>query len=65
MGKGGIFGKIMGRWAMCRLAGARLEAYTCPIRFELWSGARPEEEADLQQALGFSHHILFEAEDWR
>jgi len=50
---------------MCRLAGARLEAYTCPIRFELWSGARPEEEADLQQALGFSHHILFEAEDWR
>lgn len=42
-----------------------LAAYTCPIRFELWSGARPEEEADLEQALGFSHHILFEAEDWR
>ena len=42
-----------------------LTAYTCPIRFELLSGARPEEEADLQQALGFSHHILFEADDWR
>jgi predicted nucleic acid-binding protein len=42
-----------------------LAAYTCPIRFELLSGVRPEEEDDLQQALGFSHHILFEADDWR
>ena len=29
-----------------------LTAHTCPIRFELLSGARPEEEADLQRALG-------------
>ena len=42
-----------------------LTAYTCPIRFELISGVRPGEEADLQHALGFSHHILFEADDWR
>jgi predicted nucleic acid-binding protein len=42
-----------------------LTAYTCPIRFELLSGVRPEEEADLQRALGFSHHIHFEADDWR
>jgi hypothetical protein len=42
-----------------------LIAYTCPIRFELLSGARPQEEADLRQALDFSHHILFEADDWR
>jgi len=42
-----------------------LTAYTCPIRFELWSGARPEEEADLRQALDLSHHIPFGAEDWR
>ena len=42
-----------------------LTAYTCPIRFELLSGVRPEEEADLQQALDFSRHIPFAAEDWR
>jgi predicted nucleic acid-binding protein len=42
-----------------------LTAYTCPILFELLSGARPEEEADLRLALGFSHHILFGADDWR
>jgi predicted nucleic acid-binding protein len=42
-----------------------LTAYTCPILFELLSGARPEEEADLQQALDFSRHILFESDDWR
>ena len=42
-----------------------LTAYTCPIRFELLSGARPDEEADLQRALDFSHHILFEPDNWR
>jgi predicted nucleic acid-binding protein len=42
-----------------------LTAYTCPIRFELLSGARPDEEADLQQTLDFSHHIPFDADDWR
>ena len=42
-----------------------LAAYTCPIRFELLSGARPEEEADLENALKFSRHVPFEREDWR
>jgi hypothetical protein len=51
--------------AVARLMEDGLTAYTCPIRFELLSGVRPEEEGDLQQALGFSHHILFEPDDWR
>jgi predicted nucleic acid-binding protein len=51
--------------AVAKLLEDDLTAYTCPIRFELWSGVRPEEEADLQEALGLSRHILFEAEDWR
>ena len=28
------------------------------------SGVRPEEEADLDQAFAFSHHVPFECEDW-
>jgi predicted nucleic acid-binding protein len=51
--------------AVATLLNDDLTAYTCPIRFELLSGARPEEEADLHQALGFSHHILFDEDDWR
>jgi len=51
--------------AVARLLEDDLTAYTCPIRFELISGVRLEEEAGLQQALGFSHHILFEENDWR
>jgi len=51
--------------AVARLLGDSLTAYTCPIRFELLSGVRAEEEADLQQALGFSQHIRFEPDDWR
>jgi len=51
--------------AVAKLLEDDLTAYTCPIRFELLSGVRPEEEADLQEALGLSRHILFEAEDWR
>jgi len=48
-----------------RLISANLAAYTCPVRFELLSGVRPEEEADLQTAFGFSQHIPFEIDDWR
>jgi hypothetical protein len=39
-------------------------AFTCPIRFELLSGVRPEEEAYLEQAFRLSTHIPFEQEDW-
>jgi predicted nucleic acid-binding protein len=39
-------------------------AYTCPIRFELLSGVRGGEEADLERALGLSHHLPFGPEDW-
>ncbi len=51
--------------AVARLINADLAAYTCPIRFELLSGVRPEEEADLEQAFAFSQHIPFERDDWR
>jgi predicted nucleic acid-binding protein len=43
---------------------ANLAAHTCPVWFELLSGARPEEEDDLTQALAFSRHVPFEREDW-
>ena len=39
-------------------------AFTCPIRFELLSGARPNEVADVTQALSLSHHLPFEPGDW-
>jgi predicted nucleic acid-binding protein len=44
---------------------ADLAAYTCPIRFELLTGVKAGEEADLERALGFSHHLQFETADWR
>jgi predicted nucleic acid-binding protein len=49
---------------VARLIQTDLAAYTCPIRFELLSGVKPHEEADLEQALAFSHHLRFETEDW-
>ena len=49
---------------VARLLESETAAYTCPIRFELLSGVKPEEEADLAQALAFSAHLPFEAEDW-
>jgi predicted nucleic acid-binding protein len=50
--------------AVARLLSANLAAYTCPIRFELLSGVRPAEEADLRTAFAFSHHVPFERGDW-
>jgi predicted nucleic acid-binding protein len=50
--------------AVARLIEAEAAAYTCPIRFELLSGARPGEEADLEAALQFSHRVPFEQDDW-
>jgi predicted nucleic acid-binding protein len=39
-------------------------AYTCPIRFELWSGVRTGEESDLERTFALSHHFPFEQGDW-
>ena len=50
--------------AVARLLQADLAAYTCPVRFELLSGVKTEEEADLNAAFAFSHHIPFERGDW-
>jgi predicted nucleic acid-binding protein len=51
--------------AVARLIQTDSAAYTCPVRFELLSGVKAGEEADLDQAFGFSHHFPFETEDWR
>jgi predicted nucleic acid-binding protein len=51
--------------AVARLVQGDLAAYTCPIRFELLSGLKSGEEADLEAAFGFSHHLPFRADDWR
>jgi predicted nucleic acid-binding protein len=50
---------------VARLLEAGLTAYTCPVEFELLSGVKPGEEADLKQALRLSHHIPFTHADWR
>lgn len=51
--------------AVARLLQADRAAFTCPIRFELFSGVKPEEEDDLEQAFALSHHFPFAQEDWR
>jgi predicted nucleic acid-binding protein len=51
--------------AVARLIEADRAAMTCPIQFELLSGVRPEEEADLLRAFEFSCHVPFERNDWR
>lgn len=50
---------------VARLIETDLAAYTCPMRFELLSGAKAGEEADLEEAFRFSRHVRFETEDWR
>ncbi len=50
--------------AVARLLQADQAAYTCPIRFELLTGAKPNEEADLEQALALAQHFPFGQDDW-
>jgi len=58
-------GDPQAKQAVARLLEADLAAFTCPVRFELLSGVRPEEEEDLEEALAFCRHFPFESEDWR
>lgn len=51
--------------AVVSLLQADLAAHSCPIRFELLSGAKPDDERALEQALQLSHHLTFEQADWR
>lgn len=51
--------------AVARLLETDQAAFTCPIRFELLSGARADEEDYLQQAFALSHHLPFEMGDWQ
>ncbi|MEI9959783.1 MAG: PIN domain-containing protein [Limisphaerales bacterium] len=51
--------------AVARLLQTDQAAHTCPIRFELLSGAKADEENDLEQALNLSQHYPFEPDDWR
>ncbi len=50
--------------AVVRLLGADHAAYTCPVRFELLSGVKANEEADLKQTLALAQNFLFEPDDW-
>ena len=50
--------------AVARLLAADHAAYTCPVRFELLSGVKPGEAADLQQVLVLAQNFPFEADDW-
>ena len=38
--------------------------YTCPIRFELFLGARPHELEDLHEALGFASRLIASPGHW-
>lgn len=51
--------------AVARLFQADQAAYTCPIRFELLSGVKQDEEEDLEHAFALSHHAPFDQDDWR
>jgi predicted nucleic acid-binding protein len=57
-------GDVAVKQEVARLIEAGLAAYTCPIRFELLSGVKKQEEADLEEAFRFSRHVRFETEDW-
>ena len=50
--------------AVARLLAADHAAYTCPVRFELLSGVKAGEEADLRQVLALAQNFPFEADDW-
>jgi predicted nucleic acid-binding protein len=39
-------------------------AYTCPVAFELTTGARKHEVADLRTGLGLAHRIVLKPEHW-
>jgi predicted nucleic acid-binding protein len=39
-------------------------AYTCPIRFELFLGARAKELKDLQIGLGFARRVMLAPQHW-
>ena len=49
---------------VARLIEYEQAAYTCPVRFELLSGVKPEEERDLLEAFRLCAHVPFETEDW-
>jgi predicted nucleic acid-binding protein len=57
-------GDLAVKQAVARLLQSNQAAYTCPIRFELLSGAKPGEEGDLQEAFALSQHLPFGQEDW-
>ena len=39
-------------------------AYTCPVSYELFLGARPSELADLREGLGFAQRIPMNSLHW-
>lgn len=39
-------------------------AYTCPVRFELYAGARKPEQTTLAEALSFAERIPVTADHW-
>ena len=50
---------------LAQLLQVEAAAYTCPVQFELLSGAKPNEEDDLRDVLALSRHFQFEQADWR
>lgn len=39
-------------------------AYTCPVRFELYAGARKSEQSSLAEALSFAERIVVTPRHW-
>jgi predicted nucleic acid-binding protein len=58
-------GDPVAKQRLARMLEDEQTAYTCPIRFELLSGAKPDEEADLADAFRLSSHVPFETNDWK
>lgn len=57
-------GEAKAKAAVARMLATEQAAYTCPIRFELLSGASPAAGPDLELVSRFSQHVPFEQEDW-
>lgn len=49
---------------VAELIGLGRAAYTCPISFELFLGARPSELADLREGLGFAKRFSVKPVYW-
>ncbi len=57
-------GSILFKSRVADLINLNEAAYTCPVRFELFLGAKPNEYLDLTTGLGFAERIVTSPKHW-